>query len=35
MTLLNGILAGVVIVAELGRRNEAKAPGRVAAVVLN
>ena len=35
MTLLNGILAGVVIVAELGRRNEAKAPGRVPAVVLN
>lgn len=35
MTLLSGILAGLVIVAELGRRNEAKAPGRIATVVLN
>ncbi len=35
MTLLNGTLAGLVIVAELGRRQEAQAPRKTKALVLN
>lgn len=35
MSLVNGMLAGVIIAAELGRRREAEAPRRVAAFALN